>query len=356
VSDTLTVQSHRGPYTVRFEDRSLAMLNAAVPGNAHFIIDERVARLYQDEIGSVLEARSVLLVDATEQHKSLEQFPRYVEHLVSRSVRRNHVLVAIGGGIIQDITCFLAATMLRGLDWNFYPTTLLAQADSCIGSKSSINCGQAKNVLGTFTPPRSVHISTRVLRTLDPRDVRSGVGEMLKVHAIDGPASFDRIATDYRRLFDDPSVMMHYIRQSLEIKRRFIEVDEFDQGIRNVMNYGHTFGHAIEAATNFAVPHGIAVTIGMDMANFIAVGLERAPRQVFERMHPILRSNYEGFEHTEVPFESFQGALARDKKNTDTQFSLILPDGDGKIGRTLQTGDAAFWEICGDYLTGERGR
>jgi hypothetical protein len=139
-------------------------------------------------------------------------------------------------------------------------------ADSCVGSKSSINGGGAKNVLGTFTPPRRIILGAGVLRTLDEKDVRSGVGEMLKVHAIAGPAAFDAIAADYPRLFTDRSVMTAYLRRSLEIKKPIVEADEFDQGRRLVMNYGHSFGHALESATAFAVPHGIAVTIGMDMA------------------------------------------------------------------------------------------
>src|SRR5581483_3202456 len=201
----------------------------------------------------------------------------------ARKIRRNHVLVAIGGGIIQDITCFLAATMLRGLPWNFIPTTLLAQADSCIGSKSSINAGEAKNILGTFTPPARVDVSTRFLKTLDERDIRSGIGEMLKVHAIEGPQSFDQIAHDYENILSDDSVMLHYIRRSLDIKKRIIEIDEFDRGPRNVMNYGHSFGHAIESATDFAVPHGIAVTLGMDLANYTAVRTGRTGEAFFQR-------------------------------------------------------------------------
>lgn len=353
--EPIVVQSHRGPYEARFDDDALLSLNSNVPASAHFIVDARMAELYRDALSAVLATPSVLLIEATEQNKSLEKFPAYVDHLVSRSFRRTHSLVAIGGGIIQDITCFLAATLLRGVDWHFYPTTLLAQADSCIGSKSSINCGQAKNILGTFTPPKSVVVSTRVLKTLDQRDVRSGVGEMLKVHAIDGPESFDRIARDYRRLFEDDAVMMRYIRDSLEIKRRIIEIDEFDRGLRNIMNYGHTFGHAVEAATDFAIPHGIAVTIGMDMANFVAAGLGRTTRDVYERMQPTLRANYAGFEHTHIPFDAFLGAIAKDKKNTDTQLSLVLPDHKGKIGCALQNSDESFRELCREYLARGRG-
>ena len=100
-------------------------------------------------------------------------------------------MVAIGGGIIQDITCFLASTMMRGLPWIFYPTTLLAQSDSCIGSKSSINSGEVKNILGTFTPPNKVIIDINFLKSLEEKDILSGIGEMIKVHAINSPESFD---------------------------------------------------------------------------------------------------------------------------------------------------------------------
>ena len=107
--------------------------------------------------------------------------------MVDKKIRRGQFLIAIGGGIIQDITCFLASTVMRGLPWIFYPTTLLAQSDSCIGSKSSINSGAVKNILGTFTPPKKVVIDVGFLGTLEKKDLFSGIGEMLKVHAIDSP-------------------------------------------------------------------------------------------------------------------------------------------------------------------------
>ena len=144
-----------------------------------------------------MQDNSVLMIEAKEQNKTLESMPTYVTHLLEKQVRRDDILIAVGGGIIQDITCFLAGTLLRGIDWSFYPTTLLAQADSCIGSKSSINCGDAKNLIGTFTPPNRVIIGNDYLQTLDDRDVRSGVGEMLKVHGIAGASEFDEISSKY---------------------------------------------------------------------------------------------------------------------------------------------------------------
>jgi 3-dehydroquinate synthase len=354
VSETLRIQSHRGPYEVRFHDSAIEDLLADPPAGAHYVVDERVSDLYESDLKSVLTSPSVLRIEATEPNKSLEAMPRYVNHLVERKVRRHHTLVAIGGGIIQDVTCFLAATLLRGLPWSFIPTTLLAQADSCIGSKSSINAGNAKNILGTFTPPSRVDVSTRFLDTLDERDIRSGIGEMLKVHAIDGPRSFDAMARDYDAILRDRAVMMRYIRQSLEIKKRIIEVDEFDRGPRNIMNYGHSFGHAIESATDFAVPHGIAVTLGMDMANYAAVRTGRTPETLFARMHSTLRANYRGFEGREIPLDRFLSAIAKDKKNRDAQIALILPNAEERLVQVSVANDDAFRAICADYFIRQR--
>lgn len=351
MSEPLVICSHKGAYEVLFEPRGIEALDSIPPANAHILIDAQVAELYASRLKNVLALPSVLRIEATEEAKSLERFPPYVAHLVAQGVRRDHVLLAIGGGIVQDIACFLAATLLRGLAWRFYPTTLLAQADSCIGSKSSVNCGGVKNILGTFTPPERVIVDVRFLETLDERDVRSGVGEMLKAHAIDGPAAFDCIAAAYPNLFNDPAVMQKFVRRSLEIKKRYIEEDEFDRGPRNIFNYGHTFGHAIEAATDFAVPHGIAVTLGMDMANFVSARLGFGTERHFARMHPVLARNFRGFETIPVPMDRFVTAIVRDKKNVGVgNVTLILPRPDGCISKSVYPVDARFTRICSEYL------
>jgi 3-dehydroquinate synthase len=350
--EQFVVQSHAGPYRVSFDDGAFAKLAEARDGRARYIIDRHVAELYPSGIAPLLVSGHSLLVEATEEAKSLDRFTDYVERLVALGTRRSDPLVAIGGGIIQDITCFIAATLFRGLEWHFYPTTLLAQADSCIGSKSSINVGALKNALGTFTPPSEVTVDVSVLETLDERDVRSGVGEMLKVHAIEGPAAFDEIAAHYRRLFDDSATLRHYIFRSLEIKRGKVEEDEFDRGPRNVMNYGHSFGHAIESATDFGVPHGIAVTVGMDLANFVAVRVGRTSVHHFERMHGVLAENYRGFDGTGVPSERFLDAIGKDKKNTEEELRLVLPGMDGRVSIVGCANDERFRRACSDFFSG----
>lgn len=352
MSEQLVIQSHRGPYSVAFDDTLLLNPSRLLEGEPHFLIDANVARLYESALDAVVQHPNTIIVEATEEKKSLEETIPVLERLIADKVRRDHTLVAIGGGIVQDITCFIASTLLRGLRWRFVPTTLLAQADSCIGSKSSINLGATKNILGTFNPPQSIFIHTGFLETLEDKDIRSGVGEIIKVHAIDGIAAFDRLAEDFDQLFSNRHVLLTYIRAALLIKQRFIEKDEFDRGIRNVFNYGHSFGHAIESATRYAVPHGVAVTIGMDMANWIAAKRGLLPWEHYDRMHTILRRNYEKYAGTPIPLEAMFSALLKDKKNTSIMLGLILPAGNqAEIQRVQVAPDEEFRSQCKQFLS-----
>ena len=351
VFDELTIESHAGPYSVIFND-AVPTDPAVLPaGEPHFLIDANVARLYARELQFAVNHRNAIIIEATEQSKSLLRTIPVFEKLISNSIRRDHVLVAIGGGIIQDIACFVASTLLRGLPWVFVPTTLLAQADSCIGSKSSINLGDVKNVLGTFKPPVKIFVYRAFLETLDPKDIHSGVGEIIKVHAIAGVPAFDGLARDFDRVFSDRSVLLKYVGAALRIKRPFIEKDEFDRGIRNVLNYGHSFGHAIESATHYAVPHGIAVTIGMDMANYVAVKRGELPIEHYDRMHGILCKNYAAYARTNIPAAALFSALTKDKKNTSSSLRLVLPKGaTATIEPILVAFDATFRSQCERFL------
>lgn len=352
MSEQLNIQSYKGVYSVYFDNQLLYNAGQLLVGEPHFLIDANVARLYADQLRPVLKNKNMVVIDATEENKSIERIIPIFERLVANGVRRDHTLVAIGGGIIQDITCFIASTLLRGMTWKFVPTTLLAQADSCIGSKSSINLGKTKNIIGTFNPPNEIFVCTDFLDTLENKDILSGIGEILKVHAIDSAAAFDRLATDYDSLHSDRKVLLAYIRQALLIKQRFIEVDEFDRGVRNIFNYGHSFGHAIEAATNFGVPHGIAVTMGMDMANRIAALRGLLTEQNYLRMHPVLRKNYAPYAKTDIPLDDMLSALMKDKKNTSSKLILIFPVGDNSaIQRVEVTPDEIFRSQCQQFIS-----
>jgi len=350
VSNQIAIQSHKGEYTADFVASGMDVLNTEPIENAVYIIDKKVADLYQERLKVILETNRLILIEATEENKALNKFPDYVEQLVSLKARRGQYLVAIGGGIIQDITCFLATTFMRGMPWVFYPTTLLAQSDSCIGSKSSINSGNIKNILGTFTPPNKVVIDVDFLDTLEQKDIFSGIGEMLKVHAIDAPESFDQISAAYDRILVESPVMEDFIHKALLMKRQLIEIDEFDQGPRNVMNYGHSFGHAIESATNYAIPHGIAVTIGMDLANFVAAKLGASNIFHFERMHPVLDKNCSSYRSVAIDVTLLMDALVKDKKNSATQLRLLLPDQEGQIFIGLYDNNDLLLNAINEYF------
>lgn len=345
----LVIRSHAGPYTVRFGS-PFAGLESGLPDSCHLIIDSKVSALYESRLEKALAGRSVLKIEAAEESKSLERFPGYVTHLLDRGIRRGHTLTAVGGGIIQDITAFLAAILFRGVPWSFHPTTLLAQADSCIGSKSSINVGRYKNQLGTFTPPTEVRVSTELLGSLSEAEFRSGFGEMIKVHIISGWEDTRALAADYPTLLKDRNALERRIRRSLEIKKQKIEMDEFDRDERLVMNYGHSFGHAIESATDFAVPHGIAVTIGMDMANHLSFRFGYIGEAVDEELHLLLAKNYAGFERVPIPEDRFFEALARDKKNVGDEVTLILMKGPGRLFRDKVPNDDRLRIGCLDYF------
>ena len=349
--EELVIQSHKGSYAVHFDDSILKDTARLLDGDAHFIIDANVAKLYASNFREILGQPSTILIAATEENKSIENTIPLFERLIQSKVRRGHSLVAIGGGIIQDLTCFVASTLLRGLPWRFVPTTLLAQADSCIGSKSSINLGVTKNILGTYNPPQDIFVSMGFLETLDRKDLQSGIGEILKVHAIEGREAFDQLADDFDLLLNDRAVLRKYIYAALRIKQRFIEKDEFDQGIRNVFNYGHSFGHAIESATHYMIPHGIAVTMGMDMANFIAARRNLLPDADYVRMHSVLHKNYKDFAGTYIPFDELLSALMKDKKNTSTMLGLIFPiGGQAEIQRMQIAPDQVFRSQCAQFL------
>ena len=351
VFEKMTIQSKSGPYNVSFELENLDNIFDKQEGGTHFLVDSNVAKIYKKSLSSILQNSNTLIVKAVEENKSIEKIIPLIENLVKNRVRRNHVLIAIGGGIVQDITCFIASTLLRGLEWRFVPTTLLAQADSCIGSKSSINLGSFKNILGTFNPPKHIWIFPNFLKTLDKKDLQSGIGEIIKVHAIQGIEAFNQIKEDFDNLILDHELLLVYIQKALKIKKHYIEIDEHDKGIRNIFNYGHSFGHAIESATEFAIPHGVAVSIGMDMANHISVMHGLLPEELCKNMHYVLRKNYEDFKNVSIPTEKLLMALRKDKKNTDKELTLILPIGEiAEIKKVTVPPDETFRNQCDHFI------
>ena len=266
----ITIKSSIRDYTVNFVDDFSIPLAKELGSGSFFIIDSNVYKLYFDNNIFDKSAKNFLIIKASELNKSIDKCKEIVEILVEKKIRHNQRMVAIGGGIIQDITSFTASIYLRGIEWSFFPTTLLAQADSCIGGKTSINLGTLKNIVGNFNPPVKIYLDIDFLATLSKEDIKSGIGEILHFYYYSNSPYIKEIANTYDDLIINPKSLLKYIKESLMIKKTVIETDEFDMAERNKFNYGHTFGHAIETSSNYSIKHGQAVTVGMDIANYIS--------------------------------------------------------------------------------------
>jgi 3-dehydroquinate synthase len=268
----IAIQSNLRDYTVHFHDDASFIEGFTRFPQKLFVIDENVWKLHGTGCLAALADSERVIFPVSEELKNLESVMELYDRLMECSAKKNMTLISIGGGIIQDITGFVASTLYRGLNWVFIPTTLLAQADSCIGSKTSLNYKRFKNLIGTFYPPSEVHIFSKFLQTLEKYDFLSGMGEVAKLHIMGGVDTISSFIVVLPALLrrDDAAILLA-IRRSLTVKLSYMEGDEFDTGRRNLLNYGHCFGHALETVSGYAIPHGQAVVVGMLVANRIAV-------------------------------------------------------------------------------------
>jgi len=336
MSDFVVSSKVKGAYSVHFiDDLQTHMRQLAAGAKVIFIVDEKVDRLFSDALAPENPSVRRILIECSEEHKTIDYCKEVIRRLIAANVRKDDCLVAVGGGITQDIVAFISSILFRGQDWKFYPTTLLAQCDSCIGSKSSINFDHFKNLLGTFNPPSEIFIYPGFLETLSESEIRSGIGEMMHYFLSEGIGLAQEVSDRFEQVLHDRSALPYLIENSLRIKRAIIQVDEFDTSIRHIFNYGHTFGHAIEAITHYAIPHGQAVTIGMDLANYISLQRGMIDRTQFDRMHAILEKNTPSFAFTESNIESYFQALSKDKKNKGNKLGCILTFGPGKLEKVF---------------------
>ncbi len=347
------IQSSIHDYEVKFiEDASSVLKNEIQDGDV-IIIDNNVRKLYPDLLKGLDSNTIVIGIDAREDKKSYKGLIPIIQDLINNGFRKNHRLIGIGGGIIQDITAFTASIMYRGVKWIFFPTTLLAQGDSCIGSKTSINFGEYKNQIGGFYPPNKIFINLEFLNTLSEADLQSGLGEMSHYFIVAGEKDFKEYKMDYEDALTDNNILAKMISNSLKIKKSYIEIDEFDQHKRQVFNYGHSFGHAIESLTGYTVPHGIAVSFGMDIANFISVKRKLLKNSIRLEIRDLLQRIWSGYDISDLEIDKFEMALSKDKKNVGKELRLILCKDYGKVFKTAQNLDAEFKGWLKDYFSYE---
>ncbi len=346
----ITIESGSHPYRVEEYDSLGFALDSVVVEGAFVLVDQFIFDHYRDQFQ---EANMPCLpLVATEDQKSFEQLTPVFVWLLENGLKRDGRILVIGGGVLQDIGGFIASVLFRGVRWEFIPTTLLAQCDSCIGSKSSINIKSYKNQIGTFHAPDRVLLVTQTLQTLPWDEVRSGLGEVIKLHLIAGEEPFGGIMNLLVNVRTDASVLPECIRSSLEIKKPYIEQDEHDQGIRNLLNYGHTFGHAYESATHYAIPHGIAVTLGVLTATYVSAQMGLVGDDYFQRLKATLAVWYQPYEQKLKPLaiEGILSAIKLDKKNTKQGLHCILTRGAGHMEKIRLGAEVDLGKLIGQAI------
>ena len=275
-------------------DRLPELLDAQSIGARRFIASSPVIwRLHGERIQRALGGGEPILVPDGERFKNLQSVSRIYEALIRANADRGSALIAVGGGVIGDTAGFAAATYLRGITLVHVPTTLLAQVDSSIGGKVGVNHALGKNLIGAFHQPAVVAIDPSLLGTLPRREFRSGLYEVIKYGMIASRGLFDRVARDTKAIFArDPAVLGPAIVESCQIKADVVSKDERESGLRRILNYGHTVGHALEAVTKYRrFTHGEAIAYGMLAAADLAVArgaLAERERQALAQLITLL--------------------------------------------------------------------
>ena len=349
--ENLKIKSLQGDYTVEFSNTLVELTNAikTIP-NPICLIDKNIKQIYQIELQSALGTIACFEIDPTEEMKTLQGIMQVSNWLQSQNTNKQSTLVAIGGGITQDIAAFSAHIYYRGIKWVFIPTTLLSMGDSCIGAKCGINLNSFKNQVGVFHAPSKVLICSEFINTLKDIDVESGYGEMLRLMLTEK----DDDIRYFEGLLENKGLrnneLPNLIRRSLEVKKNVIEVDEHEKDLRRILNYGHSFGHALEALTNHEISHGNAVAWGVDLINFISVRRNLVSQNEYEKIHKMIKKYFSFKIKTKFNARELIQATKRDKKVDGSAINLILFAGAGKLKIIKTEFDQVLEDQISEYL------
>ena len=304
------------------------------------ITNEQIADLYLSEISQTLNTFDLktLVLPEGETEKNLETVGKAVEFLSDNGIDRDSSIIAFGGGVIGDITGFVASSYMRGIKFLQVPTTLLAQVDSSVGGKTGVNINTGKNLIGSFYQPSAVIADTRYLNSLEPNRLSEGLAEVIKYGLIRDEDFFIWLSKNTNRILAlEPEVMAHLIERCCQIKAEIVSEDEREGSIRAILNYGHTFGHAIESLTDYSVyTHGEAVSIGMVMAASMAERMGMLSQDDKRDIISLLESANLPTNKPDLNSNDFLASMKRDKKVQDGEIRLILLE---SIGRAIISND-----------------
>lgn len=346
---TIEVRASTGQYPVLIGDGLSARLGELLDdhgvGARRFVVSNPVVwRLHGAAIEHALGAPVTVLVPDGERHKTLATVTRIYEALLRADADRGSVVITVGGGVVGDMAGFAAATFLRGLKLVHVPTTLLAQVDASIGGKVGVNLAAGKNLVGAFYAPGLVVCDHGLLATLPRREYRAGMYEVIKYGFACSATLFERLQRDARRLKGwEPSVIGPIVTECCTIKARIVSEDERESGLRRVLNFGHTAGHAIETVTAYRrFRHGEAVAWGMLVAARLATERGLLPADQADALRSLIMQLGPLPPIADLRISDLLAAMRRDKKVSDGRLHFVLPTG---IGETSIVDDVNVAEL-----------
>lgn len=330
---------------------------AGFTGKISIISNPKINRLYGRKVVLSLKkigfAPNVIEIPDGEEHKNLKTVSYIYDNLISNKMERTSPVIALGGGVIGDLAGFVSATYLRGVPYVQIPTTLLSQVDSSIGGKTGVNHSMGKNLIGAFYQPNFVFIDSAVLKTLQEREIKAGLAEVIKYGVISDKKLFAFLEKNSKDILKLGGGIDYAVKRSCEIKADIVEKDETEKGLRAILNYGHTFGHAIESLTHYKeFRHGEAVAIGMVMAAGLSHKLGLCSANVYKRIQALVKA-FElpiSMPH-KIGADKFAAVMELDKKVIGSNLRFVL---------VRDIGDVILREVKKDallpWLTEELGR
>ena len=332
--DSMLIRSTLGHYRVVFqdlEDPFKGIYAESKTTRVFLIIDSNVLKLWN--MANLDKTQPIFLVESTEENKTITMVMFIIDFLERYNFTKSDCLIAVGGGLVQDLVGFAAHIYKRGINWIYYPTTLLSMADSCIGGKTGINTNKAKNQLGVFDHPIAIYVNPNFLKTLPQCEIESGMGEIVKMCLIGGSRYIVVFQND---LLNKSLDYLHLIKLSLSIKQTIVEADEFEKYYRKTLNYGHTIGHALETLSDYRLTHGQAIIIGMFAINQWYHSLGKMEMLSYETIQFVLQKLISPQMVTilqSLPLEQFGNLIKRDKKATNEyiRFAVVRSLGDNEF-------------------------
>lgn len=334
----IKVKSIDGEYKVYIEnditsiDYAFKENNIKENDKIFIITDSKVYNLHADVIDYISSKYccNVYFFHEGEENKNFKTVEGIYDFLIENQANRDSILFALGGGVVGDITGYVAATFMRGMRFINIPTTLISQVDSCIGGKVGYNYKELKNIVGSFYNPIFVYVNIQFLQTLEDEDYVSGLGEVIKYGLIKENSLLGFLEENYDDILKkDYSKLLYIIHQCLHSKAEVISEDFKDLGTRNILNFGHTIGHGLEISSKYKLPHGIAVALGM----LVAIKISETKMNLNEEIYMYIERIYENLglitKYKIDNYDIFLYAINRDKKN-DNRIRFVLIEALGK--------------------------